>query len=128
MNFFYFRLAGSYAYYDGNKIVNRTQGSISEQFKNKKITVTDDEGETSKTKNFYQIWSEDPEMREYIEVIFTCGNIKPHQFNLFDGIGSHLDNIKANKDINLELIFDHFRAMSGYNDEHYEYLLNYFSH
>lgn len=124
----YFKLGGAYAYFDGDKITNKTQGSISEQFKNKKITVTDTEGETSKTKNFYQIWSEDPDMREYVEVVFDCGKVKPHQYNLFDGIGSHLKDVKLKKDLALEPILEHFRSMTGYNDEHYEYLLNYCAH
>jgi len=90
----YFKLGGEYAWYDGDKIVIKSASKVSEQFKNKKIVVELEretpDGEiqiTKKEKTFYQIWSEDPNMKEYNEVIFDCDTLKtkPYQFNLFDG-------------------------------------------
>jgi hypothetical protein len=133
----YFKLAGNYAWYDGDKIINRSITSISEHFKNKKVTITetkeDADGniiEIKKEKNFYHVWSEDPDMREYDEVLFECdiSKVKKNQFNLFDGIGTHLQNVLTEKNVDLEPIHEHFKTMAGYNNEHYNYLLDYFAH
>lgn len=137
----YFKLGGSYAWYDGDKITHKTIGSIAEHFKNKKVTITEetenDEGETvqkKKSKTFYQVWSEDPKMKEYTEVTFDCNQklVKDYQFNLFDGFGNHLRDV-TNKRTHSENekflapIFDHIRSLVNFNEEHFIYLLNYFA-
>ena len=90
----YFKLGGDYVWYDGDKIEKRSASKVAEYFKNKKVTITevteDDDGESHvkmKSKTFYQVWSEDPKMKEYNEVVFNCDlkNVKNYQFNLFDG-------------------------------------------
>jgi hypothetical protein len=131
-----FKLFGKYCKYDGEKVSEKSPSEMSEYFKNKKITVEIIEQQTTKkgttvsttkelTKSFYQIWSEDPEMREYEEIVFNCNlsKVKPHQFNLFDNF-NHFDKLKT-KEVNLDKIFEHIKSLVNFNDEHFKYVLNY---
>lgn len=133
-----FKLFGKYCKYDGDKITEKSANEMSEYFKNKKISIEYVEQQTTKkgttisttkelSRSFYQIWSEDPEMREYEEIVFNCNitKVKSFQFNLFDGF-KHFDKIKSSK-IDLSLIFEHIKSLVNYNDEHFEYVLNYLS-
>eukprot|EP01038_Epipyxis_sp_PR26KG_P016648 gene16648-22757_t len=90
----YFKLAGDYAWYDGDKIVTRTANKVAEYFKNKKVTISetteDDDGESHvkiKSKTFYQVWSEDPKMKEYEE-------INDHIASLRNYNDSHVELVK----------------------------------
>ena len=125
----YFKLGGEYAWYDGDKIEYNSTNKIAEHFKNKKVTIELEretpDGEivvTKKTKTFYQVWSEDPKMKEYNEVVFDCNlsKVKPYQFNLFDGfaIQTHkiVDKIKAKA--GLQLINDHISILCSHNKDH----------
>ena len=135
----YFKLFGEYCKYDGNTINTKSASAMSEYFKNKKITLEWIEQQTTKkgttvsttkeiTKNFYQIWSEDPEMKEYEEIVFNCNlkKVKPYEFNLFNGF-NHFSHLKTEKPIDLSLIFEHIKSLTNYNEEHFEYVLNYFA-
>jgi hypothetical protein len=125
----YFKLGGEYAWYDGNKIVNKSTNKIAEHFKNKKVTIDLEretpDGETivtKKEKTFYQIWSEDPNMKEYNEVVFDCNvkKVKDYQFNLFDGfvIKNHkiVDKVKAKA--GLKFINKHLSILCNHNKDH----------
>jgi hypothetical protein len=131
-----FKLFGKYCKYDGDKITEKSSNEMAEYFKNKKIFVEYVEQQTTKkgttisttkelSRSFYQIWSEDPEMREYEEIVFNCNltKVKPHQFNLFDGF-KHFDKTKSQK-VDLSLIFEHIKSLVNYNEEHFNYTLNY---
>ena len=134
----HFKLFGKYCKYNGNTISEKSVSEISEYFKNKKITIDYIENQTTKkgttisttkelTKNFYQIWSEDPDMKEYEEVVFNCNvsKVKPTQFNLFDGF-KQFDNLPKTQ-VDLTDIFEHIKSLVDYNEEHFEYTLNYFA-
>jgi len=138
----YFKLGGEYAWYDGDKIVKRSASNIAEYFKNKKVTITetteDDDGETHvkiKVKTFYQIWSEDPKMKEYNEVVFNCdkNNVKNYQFNLFNGFAiekyQHKENVNL-KSLNKKLckINDHIASLCNYNESHVNLVKWYMAH
>jgi hypothetical protein len=129
----YFKLGGEYAWYDGDKIVIKSTAKIAEHFKNKKVEISEEkensEGEITvvkKTKTFYQVWSEDPKMKEYNEVIFNCNQqqVKPYQFNLFDGF--HIEKYQlpkkpkplAENQKGLDAINEHFKSLCNYNEEH----------
>ncbi len=131
-----FKLIGKYCINTGDKILEKSAAEIHEYFKNKKITLEYVEQQTSKkgttisttkevSKNFYQVWSEDPEMKEYLEVVFNCDKNKvlPTQYNLFDGF-IHFDKIKLNKKIDLEPVFEHTRSLVDYNEEHFKYVIS----
>lgn len=128
----HFKLFGKYAWFDGDKLIHVSQAEVKEYFKNKKVTIEiEDENEdgevkiVKKTKTFYQVWSEDPEMKEYKEVIFNCNlsKVKKYQFNLFTGF-NHFDNNKV-PDVDLEIVYDHFRSLVNYNENHFNYVLNF---
>ncbi len=132
-----FKLFGSYCWYDNDKLHEKTPSAMAEYFKNKKISVEVVEQHTSKKgavisssrdmeKSFYQIWSEDPQMREYKEVIFNCDleQVKDYQFNLFNGF-NHFNNFKQVETVSLSPIFEHIRTLSNYNEGHYNYILDY---
>ena len=134
----HFKLFGKYCKYNGNTISEKSATEMSEFFKNKKITIDYIENQTTKrgttisttkelTKNFYQIWSEDPNMLEYEEIVFNCdlSKVKPTQFNLFDGF-KQFDNIPKQQ-VDLTDIFEHIRSLVNYSEEHFEYTLNYFA-
>lgn len=130
-----FKLIGKYCINTGDKIVEKSAAETHEYFKNKKITLEYIEQQTTKkgttisttkeiSKNFYQVWSEDPEMKEYLEIIFHCDKLKvlPTQYNLFDGF-IHLDKIKLNKTLDLEPIFDHIKSLVDFNEDHFKYVI-----
>jgi hypothetical protein len=129
----YFKLGGEYAWYDGEKVVIKSTAKIAEHFKNKKVTITEEkenaEGEITtvkKEKTFYQVWSEDPKMKEYNEVVFNCNQkeIKPYQFNLFDGFQIEKyklpEKAKTPNQIqkDLDAIYAHINSLCNYNEEH----------
>lgn len=70
-----FKLIGKYTINTGTKLVEKSAQEMHEYFKNKKITIQYVESQSTKkgtinitkemTKNFYQIWCEDPDMKEY---------------------------------------------------------------
>ena len=126
----YFKINGDYAYYNGDKIVKRSMSNVAEQFKNKKVNVkltfVDDEGnEKTKTisKTFYQVWSEDPFMKEYKEVVFECDKslVQSHQFNLMDGFAiEQYEKVKPTKEMKagVKIINEHIKSLCNYNDSH----------
>jgi len=130
-----FKLIGKYCINTGDKILEKSAAEIHEYFKNKKITLeyieqqTTTKGTTVSTtkevsKNFYQIWSEDPDMKEYLEIVFHCDKSKvlQTQYNLFDGF-IHLDKVKPKK-VDLSPVFEHIRSLVDYNEEHFIYVIS----
>ena len=135
----YFKLIGKYCINTGDKIIEKSASEINEYFKNKKITLEIIEQQTTKkgttisttkelTKNFYQIWSEDPEMKEYLEIIFNCDldKVLPTQYNLFDNF-KHLDKIDNFEKIDLEPVFDHIKSLVDYDETNYKYVISWFA-
>jgi len=132
----YFKLCGDYCYYDGEKIKISSSSKIAEQFKNKKISIEHTTQELKKgkinnktvsiSKNFYQIWSEDPNMREYNDIVFNCNleKVKPDQFNLFDGF-NHFSQLPQDDEIvDLEPIFDHMKSLVNDDIDNYNYFIS----
>ena len=130
-----FKLIGKYCINTGDKILEKSAAEIPEYFKNKKITLEYIEQQTTKkgttvsttkevSKNFYQIWSEDPDMKEYLEIVFNCDKSKvlQTQYNLFDGF-IHLDKVKPKK-VDLSPVFEHIRSLVDYNEEHFIYVIS----
>ena len=131
-----FKLIGKYCINTGDKLVEKSASEIHEYFKNKKITVEYIEQQTTKkgttisttkeiTKNFYQIWSEDPDMNEYLEVVFNCDVLKvlPTQYNLFEGF-NHFNNLKVENKVDLSPIFEHMKSLVNYNEDHFKYVIS----
>jgi hypothetical protein len=125
----YFKLLGDYVYYNGDTITNKSPSAIREYFKNKKIYIKEDRENANgdittikKEKSFYDIWSEDPDMKEYTEVTFDCDvkNVPKHKFNLFDGfkIKDHKISDKEKAREGLELINKHIEILRNHNKEH----------
>ena len=138
----YFKLGGDYVWYDGDKIEKRSASKVAEYFKNKKVTITevteDDDGESHvkmKSKTFYQVWSEDPKMKEYNEVVFNCDlkNVEDYQFNLFDGFA--IQKYEQQKKINhkilktkLDKVNEHISSLCNYNESHTKLVKWYIAH
>ena len=133
-----FKLIGDYYIHNGERLEKKPPSSIAEYYKNKKITVEYVEQQTTRkgttisttkeiTKNFYQIWSEDPDMKEYKGVVFNCDleAVKPIQYNLFEGF-VHLDSVPK-KPIDLSPVFEHMRSLVDYNEEHFKYVISWFA-
>ncbi len=126
----YFKLGGDYAWFDGDKLVKKSVNQIREFFKNKKLTrqITDPETGETKTieKSFYNIWSEDPDMREYTEVIhtFDATKVLPHQFNIFTGFNVEKIQRDVNVDVTkeIEILNEHLASLCNYNNEHVKLL------
>ena len=133
-----FKVFDKYHKYDGDKISQKTGSDMNEYFKNKKVTIeyveqTTKKGTTVSTtkglsKNFYQIWSEDPDMREYDKIVFDCNlkKVPPTYFNLFNGF-DHFKDL-PDKEMDLSLIFDHIRSLVDYNEKHFVYVISYLAH
>jgi len=138
----HFKLGGDYVRYDGDKIEIKSAAKTAEYFKNKKVVITetteDDDGESHikmKSKTFYQIWSEDPKMKEFEEVVFNCDtkSVKDYQFNLFDGFAIEKYKYDKNANINnlkikLEKINDHIASLCNYNKSHVNLVKWYMAH
>ena len=131
-----FKLIGKYCINTGDKLIEKSAAETHEYFKNKKITLEIVETQTTKkgtttsttkeiTKNFYQVWSEDPEMKEYLEIVFNCdmSKVLPTQYNLFEGF-EHLNKIKVENKIDLSPIFEHIRSLVNYDEEHFKYVIS----
>lgn len=134
----YFKLNGKYGRYDRESITILSAKEIDEFFKNKIVSIEYTEESVSKKgvkssmtkqteKTFYEIWSKDPDMREYTDITFECdlNKVKKNQFNMFDGF-KHFDDVEQ-KAVDLEPIFEHIRSLVDYNEEHFNYVLDYFA-
>ena len=64
-------------------------------------------------------------MREYDNIVFNCevSKVKPNEFNLFHNF-NHFDNIEI-KNIDLTPVFEHIKSLVNYDEEHFDYVLNY---
>jgi hypothetical protein len=141
----FFKLRGEYCIYNAknNRIVNQTPKQISEHFKNKCIKIKNEiieevQNSTYKKKttnttkveerSFYDVWSVDPEMKEYEDIAFEP-NLKlcdEKTFNLFKNF-SHFDHLEK-KELNLEPVFDHIKSIVGYNEEVFNYFIAWLAH
>lgn len=139
----YFKLDGEYHKFceKTNTLKKISLQSIKEHFKNKKITITiekpvmNDSGkwEISKediSKDFYSIWSEDPNLKEYNDIKFSCKDeVDENIFNLYRGLPKFSEDIrKQSKRVSLDPIYEHIKSLVNYNEEHFEYMLNWLSH
>lgn len=135
-----FKLLGDYYKFDDEslKLVKMKPSQLSEQYKNKKITIEIKTkyfdkngnihmGEEEHTKNFYQVWSEDPEMKEYEDIVFECDpdKIKESDFNLFRGFRKFKKDVKTKaKQTDLKPVFEHMMSLVNDDKEHFDYLIN----
>lgn len=139
----YFKLDGDYHKFceKTNTLKKISLQSIKEHFKNKKITITienpvmNDRGkwEISKeeiSKDFYSIWSEDPNLKEYNDIKFSCEDeVDENIFNLYRGLPKFSKEIfQKSETVSLEPIYEHIKSLVNYNDEHFEYMLNWLAH
>lgn len=143
----YFKLFGKYCMDSGphEKIEDKSPSEMQEFFKNKKVTVKYVEEETNKkgdvitksktiSKNFYEVWSNDPDMKEYERITFDCDvkKVPKTTYNLFTGF-THLDHVVDGlsnpwANVNLEPYFEHIQSLVDYNQCHFEYVLNWLAH
>jgi len=132
----YFKLFGEYCSINcKNEPIIKSPSAMKEYFKNKMIFADVEEESYDKkgtksisikkiSKSFYDIWSCDPNMKEYKEMVFECDikNIKPEQYNLFQNF-NHFNGL-LKKELDLSLVFDHIKSMVNFNEEHFKYLLS----
>jgi hypothetical protein len=133
-----FKLLGDYYKFDDEtmKLVKMKPSQLSEQYKNKKINLNVELNQYDKngnkivqevTKNFYQVWSEDPDMKEYEDIIFECdpNKTKSSDFNLFRGFRKFPKEIRNQaKKADLKPVFEHMMSLVNDDKEHFNYLLN----
>lgn len=134
-----FKLLGDYYKFDEKtlKLTKMKPSQVSEQFKNKKINIMIDvttytvDGPITKkeqyTKTFYQTWSEDPEMKEYEDIVFECDQTKLRKtdFNLFTGFRKYPKEIRNEaNEIDLTPVFEHISSLVNDDEEHLKYLLS----
>jgi hypothetical protein len=140
----YFKLDGEYHKFDEktNTLKKISLSSIKEHFKNKTLEIVFDNEvynpELNKMeikkekieKDFYTIWSSDPNLKEYDDIVFSCDeNIDNNVFNLYKGFPKFKKQlIEESKTISLEPIYEHINSLVNYNEEHFEYVLNWLSH
>ena len=135
----YFKLFGKYCKKTKNGVEERTATEMNEKFKNKKITIQFvDETITKKgttvstskkiSKNFFEIWSNDPVIPEYDNIVFECdeSKVSKDDYNLFDGF-NHFENVDKKKR-DLEPLFEHIKSLVNYDNDDFEYVLNWLSH
>jgi len=136
----YFKLFGKYCKISQRVgIQEKSITEMAEKFKNKEVTVdmveesSDKKGVTiSKkkiiSKSFFDIWSKDPTIPEYDDIVFECDKNKVDKtdYNLFDGF-KHFDHLKP-VDVDIEPFIEHVRSLTNYVDSTTEYVLNYLAH
>jgi hypothetical protein len=130
----YFKLLGSYRKYDGDTIEKIAVSSMMEHFKNKQIVIEKEVPTIKKgileynTKelnaSYYDIWSYDPNMREFDKVVFNCDieSVGPKEFNLFENF-NHFDHLEK-KDFDLSLIFDHIMSLVNDDEDDFKYVIS----
>src|ERR1700730_2445723 len=127
----YFKLNGKYCMYRDGEVTHQSVADMSEYFKNDQIStkftkhINEDTCKTvTVTASFYDIWSFDPDIRTYHKIVFNCdvASVPKDHFNLFDGF-CHFDHLKKVK-IDLSPVFEHIRTLVDYNEEMYEYYIN----
>jgi hypothetical protein len=132
----YFKLFGEYCSINcKNEPIIKSPSAMKEYFKNKMIFADVEEEAFDKkgnksvsikkvSKSFYDIWSCDPDMLEYKEMIFECDikNVKKEQYNLFQNF-NHFNGLEK-KELDLSPVFDHIKSMVNFNEEHFKYLLS----
>lgn len=136
----YFKLFGKYCQYSREKVSDKSPSEMAEFFKNKKVSVKYVEEETNKkgdvisksktiSKSFYEVWSNDPDMKEYEDITFDCDvkKVPKTTYNLFYGF-THLDHIVIENGTTLEPYFELIRSLVNYNECHFEYVLNWLAH
>jgi hypothetical protein len=131
----FFKLFGKYCKITPRGIEERTATEMSEKFKNKKISyqfveeTTTKKGTTISTskhisKNFFEIWSNDPNIPEFDNIVFECDKTKilKEDYNLFDGF-NHFEDLDKKK-LDLEPLFEHIRSLVNFDNDDFEYVLN----
>lgn len=120
-----FKLNGDYCSYKNGSLKQTTATKFKEDYKNKVIKVqtkhTDEDGNTSVEcyeRTYYEVWSKDPTMREYDEVVFDVDTkaVPKTTFNLFEGFGMQFKGLQK-QDVSLEPVFEHIRSLVNYNEE-----------
>jgi len=137
----YFKVLGDYQYLTGSStLTTLCANKVKEQFKNKTFSITSNPKPVTwgqkqityepklVTKSFYEIWSEDPKMREYTGITFDCDvdRVPKHIYNMFQGFNKFEDVNSA--DVDLSDILDHYMSLTGYNEDQYTYLMNWLAH
>lgn len=145
----FFKLNGGYVRYRNDVIEQYSPQQMKELFidkkiqilkKTKQISINENKEEVEHTKSkisklsFFDIWRDDPNKREYDEVVFDCDingveekrkkGIK--QFNLFTGF-NHFKNEKI-VDVDLEPVLEHIRTLCNYKEETFKHYLTWLSH
>jgi len=136
----YFKLFGKYCKVDKNGITEKTASDMYEKFKNKKLSIQITEESTTKKgvttsssrvalKSFFEIWSNDPQIPEYDNIIFECDTSRAEKedYNLFSGFDK-FENQKSLTIQNLDPLFEHIKSLVNYDNDDYEYVLNWFAH
>lgn len=133
----HFKLFGSYCRIKADGMVDVVSAStMKEHYKNKKISckisTTNNEGcvqEKIISKNFFDVWSEDPEMTEFLDLTFECDlkRVPRTHYNLFTGF-DHLNSFESKDNLDLTMILDHLNALSGYNEDDFKYNLSWYAH
>lgn len=118
---------------DDHSMTTMTSSKMKEEYKNKNVSIQAGfDSETGKpiciTKSFYEIWSEDPNMREYKSLTFDCNikNVPKSTYNMFTGF-NEFKNVDSTN-INLDDIFEHFRSLCGYNEDIFNYFIKWIAH
>jgi len=131
----YFKLFGNYCRYSNDSVKEYNTAQMREYFSNKKIKAeiieksfnrSGSEILTKKTvsKSFFDIWHEDPDMLEYLDIDFQCdlNKVPKTTFNLFKGF-NHFNDLEI-KDVDLNPVFNHIKSLVNYDESHFEYVLN----
>lgn len=131
-----FKIIGKYVFiHNDGRLEEKKPSDIKEYYKNKKITIKEEKENgnltiiKSKTKSFYEIWSQDENMREYEQIVFNCNlkNVLPTQYNLFKGF-IHLNDVENYKNYDLSDVFEHFKSLVNYDKTNYNYLMSFLAH
>jgi hypothetical protein len=77
--------------------------------------------------NFGNAWTTDPNAKIYTKIVFDPLFKDKEAFNLFNKF-CDFNNDQKLKQVSIDMVLEHVNTICGYDNESYEYLLNYFAH
>ena len=114
------------------KVLKNSEGTTFEKednpktfFENKEFSIT--QNKKTVWYNFFDVWKKDPEIRTYERIVFDPTRKNQNDLNLFSDYCS-IANDEKRKEIPVDRVLEHINSICGYDNQCYEYFLNYIAH
>ena len=136
----YFKYLGDFVKFDTDEVKQMSFNSMSNIFKNHilSVPITNSvkmkSGKTVEDEdiiklNFFDIWTEDPDILSFEKIVFEPnGIVKPKYYNLFMGFRWALADATGFQQANFDIVIDHIKSLCGYNENQFTYFTYWLAH